>query len=442
MRVRAGFRSLAGAVGLTAGLWASLAGPAVGEELTALAQQPLPLAIRDGRIARLTVHAVPFAIGAKEPAPATAAALDELVAGFATDCFLTAQAIGHVRPGRPGDGDTLAAHRLARARAETVQAALTRGGLPAEAVAGLWDFQFTVREPRVTLWVFSLPQGDECEGKPLPGAKARIAVAELPQPEPPTAATTAEETAAPGSAEGTTVPGSPQVAARDPEPAPGIHLPDPPPVAEPVVAAIESEPTMPAALVSEEPAAAEPVTASTPAAAATPSLPVQVPVPEQAGPATTTAATPEEAAAPIPVAAAPELAPQAAPSAETAAMAEEPATRPVMPAEPVATAELVFEPNSSFFPRGAEAELKRLVAALPAERGYEFEVQAAVDDKAGRDDPPEKAVAYNKWLAGRRQGRVAEWLEQHAEFRVLEVRRSLLEHDPSRRVVIHARPLP
>jgi hypothetical protein len=102
----------------------------------------------------------------------------------------------------------------------------------------------------------------------------------------------------------------------------------------------------------------------------------------------------------------------------------------------------VFEPNSSFFPRGAEAELKRLVAALPAGRGYEFEVQAAVDDKAGRDDPPEKALAYNKWLADRRQGRVTEWLEQHAEIRLLEVRRSLLEHDPSRRVVIHARPLP
>jgi hypothetical protein len=91
MRDWVGFRSLAGVAGLTAGLWASSAGRAAGEELAALAQQPLPLAIRDGRIARLTVHAVPFDISGKELAPATAAALDDLVAGLATDCFLTAQ---------------------------------------------------------------------------------------------------------------------------------------------------------------------------------------------------------------------------------------------------------------------------------------------------------------------------------------------------------------
>ena len=65
------------------------------------------------------------------PVPRRAAALDRLVASIATDCFLTAQAIGHVRPGIPGDGETLAAHRLARARSEAVQAALVRGGLPA-----------------------------------------------------------------------------------------------------------------------------------------------------------------------------------------------------------------------------------------------------------------------------------------------------------------------
>jgi hypothetical protein len=434
-------------VGLTAGLWVSSAGSAASAELVALAQQPLPLAIRDGRIAHLTVHAVPFDIGGKELAPAMAAALDELVAGLATDCFLTAQAIGHVHPGTPGDGDTLAAHRLARARAEAVQAALTGGGLPAESVASVWDFQFTVREPRVTLWVFSLPQGDECEGKPLPGAKARIAVAELPRPESPPPAPATEEVAAPGSAEEMASPGSPQIAARDPEPAPGIHLPDPSPVAEPAVVAAVSEPTMPAALVSDEPvsdepATAEPVPAPPPAAAATPSLPAQVSPPEHAVLPPTSAVAAERTAAPTPIAAAPEAAPEAMSPVETAILAEGPATPPAAAGEPVASAELVFEPNSSFFPHGAEAELKRLVAALPAGRGYEFEVQAAVDDRAARADSPEKAVAYNKWLADRRQGRVAEWLERHAEIRVLEIRRSLLEHDPSRRVVIHARPLP
>ena len=66
----------------------------------------------------------------------------------------------------------------------------------------------------------------------------------------------------------------------------------------------------------------------------------------------------------------------------------------------------------------------------------------AVDDKAGRADEPAKAIAYNQWLADRRQGRVAAWLEQHAEIRLVEVRRTLLDHDPSRRVVVQARPLP
>jgi hypothetical protein len=298
----------------------------------------------------------------------------------------------------------------------------------------------------VTLWVFSLPQGDECEGKPLPGAKARIAVAELPRPDFAPTAPAAEEMAVPGSAAGTASPGPPRTAARDTEPAPGIHLPDPSPVAEAAVAAAASEPAMPAALVSEEPTAAEPVAASPPAAKTAPSLPAQAPAQEQAEPPATTVASPEGTAAPTPVAASPE----ATPPVETAVLADGPATTPATAtepvaepaAEPVATAELVFEPNSSFFPRGAETELKRLVAALPAGRGYEFEVQAAVDDRAGRDDPPEKALAYNQWLADRRQRRVAEWLEQHAEIRVLEIRRSVLEHDSSRRVVVHARPLP
>ena len=146
--------------------------------------EPLPLAIRDGRVAQLSVHAVPFALGSSQLQPPAAEALDVLVAGVATDCFLTAQAIGHVRPGTPGEGDTLAAHRLARARSEAVQAALVRAGLPAASVASVWDYQFTTREPRVTLWVFSLPAGDDCKGTPLPGAPARVAAAQPPPPQP------------------------------------------------------------------------------------------------------------------------------------------------------------------------------------------------------------------------------------------------------------------
>jgi outer membrane protein OmpA-like peptidoglycan-associated protein len=112
-------------------------------------------------MAYVTIRAVPFAPGADTLSPEVAAEVATFAAGLASDCFLTAQAIGHVEPGAAGEGDTLAAHRLARARAERVQKALAEKGLPANAVAGVWDWQFLVREPRVTLWVFSMREGED-----------------------------------------------------------------------------------------------------------------------------------------------------------------------------------------------------------------------------------------------------------------------------------------
>lgn len=372
---RPGGKALVAALGLAVGLDCAVANAA---ELTALAAQPLPLAIRDGRVAQLTVHAVPFALGAKDLQPEAAQGLDALAAQVATDCFLTAQAIGHVRPGTAGDGDTLAAHRLARARAEAVQAILVRDGLPAASVASVWDYQFSIREPRVTLWVFSLPPGEECTGAPLPEAPKRVAAADPP--------------AAPAAASDAPEP------ERSLEPAPGIHLarPQAAPTASPVIAA------------------------ATPAAAPTPAEPQ---APDQAVMAVDEAAREPAATA-------------SANAAPTAAVV------PALPAEPVATAEIVFEPNSSYFPRGAEAELRRLVEALPRGPGYTFELAAAVDDTVYRVGDPAKAVAYNEWLAERRQGRVADWLEQHVEVRKVEVDRVFVPHDASRRVVIRARALP
>ena len=111
-------------------------------------------------------------------------------------------------PASQGDGDTLAAHRLARARSEAVQAALVRGGLPADSVASVWDHQFTVREPRVTLWCFARRPATIARGTALPGATARVAVV------PGRAATSPARTVA--------------VATANAEPAPGIHIPDRP----------------------------------------------------------------------------------------------------------------------------------------------------------------------------------------------------------------------
>ena len=73
-------------------------------------------------------------------------------------------------PGAHGDGDTLTAHRLARARSDAVTAALLQAGLPADSVTSVWDHQFAAREPRVTLWMFARPAGDDCTGTALPGA--------------------------------------------------------------------------------------------------------------------------------------------------------------------------------------------------------------------------------------------------------------------------------
>jgi hypothetical protein len=139
-----------------------------------------PLVLKDGRMAYVSVHTVPFGPGADTLAPGAAGTVSALAAGLATDCFLTAQAIGHVEPGAKGEGDdTLAAHRLARARADRVQRLLGEKGLPASAVASVWDYQFLVREPRVTLWVFRLREGEDCGGEPLPAGKSpAVAAAE------------------------------------------------------------------------------------------------------------------------------------------------------------------------------------------------------------------------------------------------------------------------
>ena len=362
----------------------------------ALTAQPLPMAIRDGRMAEVAVHAVPFAIGSQDLAAATESALDRIAAAAATDCFVTAQTVGHVQPGTPGDGGTLAAHRLARARAEAVKAALVRAGLPEGAVASVWDYQFSLREPRVTLWIFELPKGEACAGAPLPGVAARMALAKA---EPPAIE--------PVAVVATTAVAGPRDGQRSFEPAPGIHIPDP---------AAHG-----AAKAADPPMLADASGASWPVAPFE-RLPLQTGfVPSVAPPAAEIA---EQA---LPTMTAVAAAPQAGPSPAPAA---------------VASAEIVFAENSSYFPPGAQGELQRLAAVLGQGRHWEIELQATVDDKAGRRDSPATARAYNAWLAERRQGRVADWLAQQPELQAIPITRATIEHDPSRRVLIIARPLP
>ena len=126
--------------------------------------RPTPLVLKDGRIANVSIYVLPFASGQAELAAAPAEYLAKLTRAVGTDCFLTAQVIGHIASDEIAGDDTLNAHRLARSRADAVQASLIGGGLPAKAIASVWDWQFMVREPRATLWVFELTAGEDCEG--------------------------------------------------------------------------------------------------------------------------------------------------------------------------------------------------------------------------------------------------------------------------------------
>ena len=184
IEVRAPVRTLSVVLVLLTGLGLGAPASAAAPDETLL--QPTPLILKDGRIANVAVYVVRFPPGGARLDPAMTNQLNALTHQVATDCFLTAQVIGHVDLSEVAGNDTLNAHRLARSRADAVQASLIDGGLPAKAIASVWDWQFMVREARATLWVFRLTPGEDCEGTPLrPGASDLVAQAE---PETPPAA--------------------------------------------------------------------------------------------------------------------------------------------------------------------------------------------------------------------------------------------------------------
>ncbi len=393
-----------------------------------LLSEPTPLILKDGRIAQVSVHTIPFATGSGELDAEAAADLDALLEPFATDCFLTAQAIGHVEPGLNRDGDTLNAHRLARARADFVQAALAGHGMQLAAVASVWDWQFLVKDSRVTLWVFRLNVGDDCEGTPLPG--------DLP------VAATAR---------------APVVAAASPPPA---EAPAPvkapaktPPAAEaPATAAAAGKATAaPRELsVAEAPPATTPAADPAPAPTPTPVQASEPPAPvvePQAVVAESKQPAPVEPPAPAEVAAAPEPVVAAAPPPAEPAPA--PASTPVSAPEPTpATGDelpgpaIVFAVNSSFFSGSASRDLKAFVEQLPRDAEVEIELAAAVGTGDVRDADPAEAKRYNAWMAERRLQRVAEWLTSNAGPRQLKLQEQFIENDPSREVRLQARVLP
>ena len=413
--------------------------------LTLLTDQPLPMAVRDGGVAEVTVRSVPFALASATLDAPTAAALDAYLAAVATDCFLFAQAVGHVRPGADGDGDTLTAHRLARARSDTVTAALLKAGLPADSVTGVWDRQFAAREPRVTLWVFARPAGDDCAGTALPGAVAQVAVV-------PARAASAPARRPPRPGRASSLP-------------PGSIFPNPArlPAGRPASRRCacpwrrrRHEPLRNGSEVDE--IRADAGHAATQAAIApferSPVMRMAVPSTERgSGDAgghecrgrpeqTAGACAARDRCRRRRLAHHPGCTGHGGGCrAKGRALGRECPRRQGARRSRLPRVEIVFEPDSSYLANGAAAQLESLLASLPRDATWEVELQAAVDDAAG-SLPPDKALAYNQWLAERRQSRVEDWLGTRPGAPVLRVRRSVLPHDPSRRVVISARPLP
>lgn len=436
--------------------------PAVAGQLRELAREATPLVLKDGRIAHVAIWAVPFRPGASDLEPEVERELAGLVETLATDCFLTAQAIGHVEPEAAKAGESLTAHRLARARADRIQKAMVERGLQASAIASVWDWQFLVKEPRVTVWVFRLHEGEDCEGKRLDRPAAATtggapsgarelpvrsagagALAERPSAErkpgpamervadeaspalPDTAARTAGATEpADGSAKGapaTSVPGSkpppkPLVPARAAASLPGASA-----AADEVVASSAAART--AATASEQPPAAEaPVRARAEARPASGgSAAVQRPSPPtDAGPPSgSTSGSPAAAEG------------GAKPAAATLAAVVPPSATPS-----ASSLEIVFDVNSSYLPKGAKTELRKFLEGLPTGGKVRLEIVGAVGGADVKRARGADSLRYNRWLAERRVGRVADWLEQNARGRQLEFVRGYVEDDPSRRVTV------
>lgn len=363
----------------------------------------MPLVLKDGRIATVTVHTVPFETGEDTLDAATAGSLRTIFEPLATDCFLTAQAIGHVAPGITRDGDTLSAHRLARARADAIQAALVDFGMPQPSVASVWDWQFLLPESRATVWVFSLTRGDDCDGTPLPKG------------EPAVAAVDSEAVSA-------SVETSPTVPSSDEPPDAAIVAapsPTPPPMPQPAE-------TAPAELRVAEPVRDAPEATAT-AAAASAAPPTRDPLataalaPAQPAPAAIVAERPAET--PVPETTVAAIDPDLPRRAETAGA-------------PALT--ITFDMNSSYFPAGAARELRAFLDSLPTEGPIEIELAGAVGTSAVRGASAEEAQRYNAWMAERRIERVAEWLQQNAGNRQITLADKLNENDPSREVRLRA----
>jgi len=423
--------------------------------------QPTPLILKDGRIAEVSVHVVPFQAGRPEVGPAAAGELAGITRTIATDCFLTAQVIGHVAPSEVAENDSLAAHRLARSRADAIQASLISGGLPAKAIASVWDWQFMVPEPRATLWLFRLTEGEDCDGRPLaPGASELVAEAETgtPAAQPASTAQADDATAqsqpeqaaaaappatvaqpAPRRAANRPAAGTPPAAERDTEGTAQIRQAEHENAAKDTAAAKPEPRAVPAGAAPPEAATSREtreIRAASPAPTSA-AEPARKPSADRTTVARATLATTPTPASRSPAASAARPAPerQATPQGQAKA-----AAKPAMAAEDGLA--ITFATNSSYFPPGTGKQLRSLVRGMAAGERYRIVLQAGVSgsDKVAGASNPEEARRYNRWLAERRVERVQIWLNENAAGADLLIEPQYLPGNEERTVVVRVAP--
>jgi outer membrane protein OmpA-like peptidoglycan-associated protein len=378
---------------------------------------PTPMVLRDGRIARVTAFGIAMATGAEQPDVATGAALGRFADDIATDCFLTAQVIGHAES-EMADADPLAPHRLARARADGVRAVLLQRGLPEGSVASVWDWQLGLREPRVTVWLFQLSRGEDCDGKPLDRPDGVPVGTADPPLMPPLAGPMTSQVAH-------TV-GTAKAAAAKPR------------LESSLAQAAAEKP----ALQDHQPASVHPAPTPSANANAKPDQAIEsfklvAPEPPDA-PAANAPARPE---APVP----PTLGNTSDLFTKELGSPITQAARLLLPPPVVQRDDglsITFDADSSYLPTGASRELRRVAAALDPGRAYDVELEGTVapEEPAGAA-APNGHRSYARWVVERRLARIGELLRQNARARELNIHQTYLANDASRRVTLRLRPL-
>jgi len=351
--------------------------PQVGNPLPAT-----PLVLKDGRIARVSIHTIPFPEDAETLASATANELEIFTQTMATDCFLTAQVIGHVDKTETSGRGTADIHRLARARADVIRSSLVANGLPASSIASVWDWQFMVQEARATLWMFRLTAGDDCQDDPLDSVSPdQVAAVDVP------AAEEKEQSKAQSS----------EV--------------EPQPVEQRVVAAAKTT----------SPTVTEPIPAS-----------VSKPKAKATGDPTV-----KQAIAAAPKARAPvQLTAVTSPANGLDKKGK-------VALSDSGALEITFATNSSYLPQGSRAQLRAFLDRIDQGKSYVVRVQTSIDTASSVVGTSSKAEAarYNQWLADRRFERVKAWLLKNSEGSTLQIESTEVNNDNSRRVVVELNPL-